>query len=115
MVVIDNHVHCPEKIREESTDGSSNLGRSKLNPVKTVEDLISLMTKTGVDKICLFAPHTDWVWWNQHLRNVAGEYPDRVIPIVVVNPRWGKVAIEEVKKFVEWGFEGLKLIPRASL
>lgn len=110
-MIIDDHVHCPEKMRRDSIRSYSTLRGSKLNPVDTVEELISVMTKAEVDKFCLFAPHNDWLWGNQFLRSVAKEYPNRVVPVGVVNPRWGDVAVEEVNKFGEWGFKGLKLIP----
>jgi predicted TIM-barrel fold metal-dependent hydrolase len=115
MVIIDNHVHCPEKWADTVIANKRELqtfsGVSKLNPVKTVEDLLLVMDDVGVDKMCLFAPYVEWIWGNQHLRKVVERYPDRVIPIGVVNPRWGKIAIEEIRRFGEWGFRGLKLIP----
>ena len=110
-IVIDNHVHCPEKWASQIE--TKEVEKGKLNPVRTVEDLYALTREVGIDKVCLFAPFNDWVRGNRHLKAVAEKFPDWAIPIGVVNPRWGRLAIEEVRRFSEWGFKGLKLIPYA--
>ena len=53
-IVIDNHVHCPEKWASQIE--TKEVEKGKLNPVRTVEDLYALTREVGIDKVCLFAP-----------------------------------------------------------
>lgn len=69
------------------------------------DELVGLMTESGIEKTVICALDNDMVRIAHRL------YPDRLIPIVWVNPMDGSEAVEQVRRYVDDGFFGIKIHP----
>jgi uncharacterized protein len=106
MVVIDGHMH---------------LGRSYMawhDWEIDAHGLKRIMDRYGIDKGCLSSMEAmlyEPVRGNNEIAKAAEEYPDQLIPFVVVSPRYMKKASDEVDRCVRtMGFKGIKLHPQAQ-
>lgn len=93
MFIIDTHCHLSK-------------GRGELNII--LED----MNKAGVDKAVVFGsgaairPSID----NKFVLTAFEEFPDRFIPFVYFDPRYGEEALKEIDHYVgEHGWRGIKI------
>jgi len=81
-----------------------------------VKDHLASMDKYGIKIRCIS-------WWqamnapdegNQKIAEVARQNPGRILGFSVINPRWGRTALDEVRKAkMDLGMAGLKFHPAA--
>ena len=140
MVVIDFHTHIskkeftPKELIRISVEGLA--GRTGVAPEKIMrnlenhptlynsapESLVKDMDDAGINKSVLIAndyglvpefsePKISVEEYNKWVADAAGQYPDRLIAFMGVDPR-RKNAVEILEKGIhEWGMKGLKLYP----
>ncbi len=81
---------------------------------KTAAELIALMDEFGIDKSAVSSVsgvfYRDVSRGNYELLDEISKYSDRLIPFCNLNPSYTYV-IEDLKKFKEMGFRGVKLFP----
>ncbi|OIN97037.1 hypothetical protein AUJ66_04575 [Candidatus Desantisbacteria bacterium CG1_02_38_46] len=85
-------------------------------PATGVKDIIKIMDKVGVSKICVNSAGAtmqveNHYTANEYIASVCKKYPQRFIGFAVVNPNFDNVE-EEIKKYVQMGFRGVKVHPR---
>ncbi len=83
----------------------------------TAEDLVARMDRTGVDVsvVChLISPLSE----EAHIRpandlvlKAVRRFPDRLVGVCVVNPKWGRAAVEEARRCLADGMRGIKVHP----
>lgn len=98
MSIIDFHTHLDEHW----------LG----NPLMNSGEFIAGMDKTNVDIACIFTMqgfYNDCPTHNDLLLQRALQHPDRFIPFLTVDPKLGKMAVDETKRCLSNSlFRGIK-------
>ena len=117
-MLVDFHAHIfPPEVRRErqrylgwDRTFSVLYGAPKAS-IATAEDLLEAMDRAGVDKAV--AVNIGWASQklcqetNDYLLEVAGRYPERIIPFCSVNPAAGEAAIQEVERCARLGARGI--------
>jgi predicted TIM-barrel fold metal-dependent hydrolase len=105
MIMIDAHTHFAAE--------------NKGYPPCTVEDLLSVMDKNGIDMVVTCAPYSsigkDMTYneANAFIFESMKEAPKRIIGFVRVNPHLSENALRSIKEGVlKQGFRGVKFHPR---
>jgi len=85
----------------------------------TMEDTIRDMDEAGVDKAVIVAVDAETTFGfktpNELVAQAVEKYPDRLIGFAGVDPRKGRLALEELEHAVkELGLRGLKFIPHLN-
>ena len=85
----------------------------------TIEDTIKDMDEAGVDKAVIVAVDAETTFGfktpNELVAEAVKKYPDRLIGFAGVDPRKGKLALDELEYAVkELGMKGLKFIPHLN-
>lgn len=111
MFVVDLHNHVGEVKGAASESLYDTVGQ-------TDADLIARMDKNDID-ICVITPrnsgmltHEDFRERNNYVINAMKKSPDRLVAFCTITPLHGKFALDEVKRCVERGVKGIKLVPR---
>ncbi len=105
-MIIDGHVHL---IHERD-----DLLPDALGTRQRAEDLLELMQQFRIDAAVVFG---NPFYWDPRAENTrvaaaAAKYPHKLIPMGLVNPRFGQAAISEMRRCVrELGFRGIKMRP----
>ncbi|MGI2336093.1 MAG: amidohydrolase family protein [Dehalogenimonas sp.] len=116
IVDIHTHVFAPDVVANRNVYAGADAcfallygnGKAKL---RTVEDLISEMDISGVDKAVML--NIGWssqelcARTNDYLLEAANRYPDRLIPFISVQPTAGKQALVELKRCAAAGARGV--------
>jgi predicted TIM-barrel fold metal-dependent hydrolase len=99
MLIVDAHVHLG-KFRESRINGDADL-------------LMQAAEKLGINKLCVSSYEGiayDFRTGNQDVAEATKRFNGRIFGYVVVNPRFGEQAAEEVRKYVKvHDFRGIKL------
>lgn len=79
------------------------------------EKVVAIMNRCGIDKAVVStyrnAPEAD-PRIIEYVAEGTAKYPDRLIPFVRLNPRYGDIAVTVLDRAVrEFGFQGIKLHP----
>jgi len=86
------------------------LNFSMMGKVYGVPEILAMMDEAGIDKAVLM-PDVIMKPDNRGLAEASRNNP-RFIPCALVNPNFGKQAVEELETAVcEWGIRGLKVMP----
>lgn len=106
FLTIDDHTHI-------GAMKSPRLGIGEY----TAQDLVRRMDYSGIDVsvVChLISP----LWTaeeiaagNELVRRAVGEYRERLAGLVVVNPKFGAMAVEEARRGLDLGMKGIKVHP----
>lgn len=105
MIRIDAHVHM----------GVSWLGsnRARIN----ADDILRIYDKYEIQYGCLSAWQVGYDFWagNEETLQIWKKNPDRWIPLAIVGPRDGKLAVDLIKKYAEeYGWKGIKIHPSCN-
>ena len=103
-VIHDAHVHF----------GPSTQWVPYVNPVVSIEDVLSRMGEHGIQKSIVFPnPHVGdrYPELNDLMSSAQMEHPKRLIAFGRVDPRRGPEAVDELKRIHEKGLTGVKLHP----
>ena len=112
MFVVDLHNHVGEA-RGVAFPGSfyDTVGQ-------TAAELISRMDKNGIDLAVIFPTnsgmltHEDFTERNNYVAKAIKMYPGKLVAFCTVTPLHGKFALDEVKRCVDRGAKGIKVMPR---
>ena len=117
-MIIDFHTHIyppwlrprrEEFLRRDATFGE--LFASPKARMATAERLIRRMDQDGVDVSVVMG-----IGWtdvdlaraaNDYLIDAVTKHPDRLVALACVNPSWGTVAVQEVRRCVDSGLRGI--------
>jgi uncharacterized protein len=105
MLRIDAHNHISPDFPTGIRDGHTS---------QTAEDLVEDLDRCGFDAAVIFAEPYDWNYGHAHpyVEDSAARYPQRLIPVALVNPRTGIEGLNEAERFVrEGGARGIKVRP----
>jgi predicted TIM-barrel fold metal-dependent hydrolase len=105
MVVIDGHTHFA--------------GKGKGLPPNTIEELLTILDKNGIDALVTCAPYSSigndrtYDEANRFLSEVKRTAPGRIFPFVRINPHLQENALTSIHSAVtNDGFHGVKVHPR---
>jgi len=102
MYLIDCHVHLGKIARYKYTN-------------HTIEHLLAVMDRVGVSAFCLSSTpglHGIPAEGNDDILDAFKKAPDRVIPLVALNPLFGiRESLAELEGRAQQGFKGVKLLP----
>jgi predicted TIM-barrel fold metal-dependent hydrolase len=120
MRAIDVHVHPPTReYLVDSGEGYLKNAFRILDKQKSVAEMVEEFQAAGVERAVLLAwdartatkrPPTS----NEYVRSLVDEYPGFFIGFGSVDPWTGKEALDELGRFPEYGFPGLKMHPSAQ-
>lgn len=126
IVAIDVHTHVLASVEDPQDSGEhaqhneamqKYFGRGFKNP--TVHDLAASYREQNM--MCVvFSVDSSWATGepnavsNEEILELAGEYPDTVIPFSTVDPHGGMRAAKEVRRLAESGTRGFKFHPSSQ-
>lgn len=106
MIRIDAHVHM----------GTNWLGSNKARIDEN--DILRIYDKYEIQYGALSSWEVGYDFWegNKETLRIWKEHPDRWIPLVIVGPRDGKLAVELIQKYAEeYGWKGVKIHPSTNM
>jgi len=105
MVIVDGHTHFA--------------GEGKGLPPNSVEDLLSIMDRNGIDAIVTCASYSSigedrtYDEANDFIAKSMREVPKRIIGFIRINPHLQENALKSIREGVtKYGFKGIKFHPR---
>ena len=132
-MIIDSHIHMyppyvyadpvawARRVNEPYWGAlmGDNPGRSTVQGWATVEQLLTDMDQAGVDKVVLqgiyFQHHQNCIEQNNWTIDWCGRYPDRLIGFATVQPLAGQKALDEIRRAVDNGLQGIgEILPYAQ-
>jgi uncharacterized protein len=105
-MIIDAHNHV----------GGPDRGDGKK---QSADEIITEMNRLAIDKAVIFpfselTPGISFSFANDMIAEAVHEYPDRLIGFARLDPNFGKVVIEELKRDIKMGLTGIKLHPSSQ-
>lgn len=105
-MIVDAHVHL---IHERD-----DLLPDALGTVQTGDDWVRMMGHHGISASVVFGNPFYWdpVRENDRVAAAVAKYPAKLIPIALINPRFGDAAMAEINRCITGlGFRGIKIRP----
>lgn len=90
-------------------DAHNHLG-VRHGAAQTGAELVARLDAAGVDKACVF-PFVEGDFTNDVIDEAVGEFPDRLIPWLAINPWNRQAAVDEVHRRADKGYQGVKVHP----
>lgn len=113
-MIIDIHAHVfPDKIAEKASHGIQEFYNITVPYNGTVEKLIELSDKAGVDKMVVHSPATtphQVQSINNFIIECTKKYPERIIGFMTMHPEYEDINAE-VERCINAGLKGLKIHP----
>lgn len=105
-MIIDAHNHV----------GGPDRGDGKK---QSAEEIVAEMNSLGIDKAVIFpfselTPGISFSIANDNIAETVKQYPDRLIGFARLDPNFGKVTVEELKRDIKIGLKGIKLHPSSQ-
>ena len=113
-MIIDIHAHVfPNKIAEKASQGIEDFYNIDVPNNGTIERLLELSDKAGVNKVVIHSPATtphQVQSVNNFIYDCTQKYPDRVIGFMTLHPDFENIN-DEVERCISMGLKGVKLHP----
>lgn len=113
-MIIDIHTHVfPDKIAEKASHGIQEFYNIRVPYDGTVDKLIELSDKAGVDKMVIHSPATtphQVQSINNFIIECTEKYPERIIGFMTIHPDYDDIN-GEVERCIASGLKGLKIHP----
>lgn len=105
-MIIDAHNHIGGPDRDDGKKQSAG-------------EIVTEMNRLGIDKAVIFpfselTPGISFSFANDSIADAVNKCPDRLIGFARLDPNFGKVAVEELKRDIKIGLTGIKLHPSSQ-